>query len=56
MIINVAYNIGHNVYYKKESDDFNLYQKFNIIGYTDNAIVYIIIKPQFNLLNFNEII
>lgn len=50
------YNINHRVYYGKESENFSIGEEFPIIGYSKNYVIHFIIKPQFNKLNFNEII
>jgi hypothetical protein len=49
------YNIKHRVYYGKKNPNFNIYEKFQIIANSKNYVIQFIIKPQFNKLNFNEI-
>ena len=48
--------ISHRVYYDGNNKDFSIYNKFEIIGYNESEVVIIEIKPQFNSLNFNDII
>ena len=50
------YNIYHKVKFFKISDDFKISKKFTIIANSNNYVIYFIIKPQFNKLNFNDII
>ena len=44
-----------SVYYEG-NDNFNISKKFNLIGYDDNIVIIAYIKPQFNSLNYNEIL
>jgi len=50
------YNIFHPVVYGDEHDDFKITNKFDIIAYSDKYVINFIITPQFNKLNFNNII
>lgn len=50
------YNINHRVYYGKESENFCIGEELPILGYSKNYVIQFIIKPQFNKLNFNDII
>ena len=52
----LTYLISHRVYYDGNNKDFSIYNKFEIIGYNESEVVIIEIKPQFNSLNFNDII
>lgn len=38
------------------NDSFQIYKKFGLIGYDDENVVIGYIKPQFNSLNYNEIL
>ena len=49
----ISWNINHRVNYNGNSE-YNLYKKFNLIGYDDNNVIIAYIKPQFNSLNYNE--
>ena len=49
----IRWNINHQVNYNGNSE-YNLYKKFNLIGYDDNNVIIAYIKPQFNSLNYNE--
>jgi hypothetical protein len=49
------YNINHRVYYGKENQNFCIGLTLPIIAYSKNYVIQFIIKPQFNKLNFNEI-
>jgi len=47
--------INHILHYEG-NDNFNIHKKFNLIGYDDEHVIISYIKPQFNSLNYNEII
>lgn len=51
-----TYNIYHDTWFGKKDDNFNINNEFNIIAFSDKYVLYFIIKPQFNKLNFNDII
>ena len=38
------------------NDNFSIHKKFNLIGYDENIVIIAYIKPQFNSLNYNEIL
>ena len=38
------------------NESFKVYRKFNLIGYDDNNVVICYLKPQFNALNYNEVL
>ena len=38
------------------NDNFKIGKKFNLIGYDENSVIIAYIKPQFNSLNYNEIL
>ncbi len=48
------YNISHSVHSFHE--ELNIYNKFDIIAYSDKLVIHFIITPQFNKLKYNEII
>lgn len=54
-ISQIKYNIFHSVWFGGKNDNFSLVTQYPIIGYSDEAVILFIIKPQFNLLNFNNI-
>jgi hypothetical protein len=47
--------ISHNCYYDG-NDSFNIKKKFLLIGYNDTTTITCYIKPQFNSLNYNNIL
>jgi hypothetical protein len=49
------YNINHTVHYGRESKNFIITEKFFIIAHSDKHVIYFMIKPQFNKLNFPEV-
>ena len=42
--------------YYEGNDNFIISKKFNLIGYDENIVIISYIKPQFNSLNYNEIL
>jgi len=49
--------INHDIIFNSNSNnDFKLYKKFNLIGYDSDNVFIFYIKPQFNNLNYNEIL
>lgn len=50
------YNFNQREYYNKESENFCIGGTFPIIANSKNYVIQFIIKPQFNKLNFNDII
>ena len=53
---NFTYNIEHCVEYNGNNNNFKIFKKYTIIAYSEKYVINIIIKPQFNKLNFNEVI
>lgn len=51
-----TYNIFHKTWFGKKDDNFSIGYEHTIIAHSDKYVVYFIIKPQFNKLNFNDII
>ena len=50
----VTYNIDKSVLYERE--EFNFYTRFHYIGFSKNYVIFIILTPQFNTMNFYEIL
>ena len=48
--------INHKINYGSDTNDFNLYKYFNLIGYNKDTVFIFYIKPQFNNLNYNNIL
>jgi uncharacterized protein YkuJ len=53
-MINVKYNILHMV--NCVYNDFEFFYKLTAIGYNDDSVIYIIIAPQYNELNHEQIL
>lgn len=53
-INNLIYNVHHKISY--ELNDFNFFYKLTAIGYNEDSIIYFIIAPQYNKLNFSQIL
>ena len=54
-IENMKYNIFHKISFGKKNINFTIMNEYTIIGHSTNHVIYFIIKPQFNELNFNNI-
>ena len=54
-IEHMKYNVYHPLSFGKKNKNFTIMTDYTIIGHSDNHIIYFIIKPQFNELNFNKI-
>lgn len=48
--------INHQIVFGSNNNYFKLYKKYNLIGYDDNNVFIFYIKPQFNNLNYNNIL
>ena len=48
--------INHKIKYGSDYNSFNLYKYFNLIGYDKDNVFIFYIKPQFNNLNYNNIL
>lgn len=55
-IKNIKYNIFHNVFFGKKNKNFTMANEYTIIGYSEKSVIYFMIKPQLNDLNFNRVI
>jgi len=55
-IKNMKYNIHHNLSFENYEKNFKIIEEYIIIGYSKDHVIYFIIKPQFNKLNFNNIL
>lgn len=53
--VNLKWLLDHFVYFNGNSSDFEIYKKFNMIAYNDDVVFVCYIKPQFNQLNYNEV-
>lgn len=52
-----CYNITHNVWFKKyNSENFGIRDNFTVIAHSEKYVIYFLIKPQFNGVNFNSVI
>lgn len=51
---NFKYNINHGVSLYSKNKNFNMWNTFDIIGYSDKSVIHFLLIPQFNKLNFNE--
>jgi len=52
----LKWNIQHKVILNSNKDYFNIVNKYNLISYNDNTVLIFYIKPQFNDLNYYEIL
>lgn len=51
---NFKYNHEHKINYKNENENFNIYKTVEIVGYSNNHVIYFILTSQFNKININE--
>jgi len=50
------WNIHYSFPYDDNSTDLDIYRKFQLIGYNNENVIIVYIKPNFNTLNRNEIL
>ena len=50
-----TYNIFHTVSYGEENNNFTMTNKYFLIAHSKKYVLFFIITPQFNKLNFNDI-
>ena len=50
------YLIYHDIYFKNNNGNFMLHNNCTMITYSDSYVINVIIKPQFNKMNCNEIL
>ena len=53
---NINWLINHFVSFGGNNDDFKLYKQFKLIGYDKDNAYIVYVKPQFNDINYNEIL
>lgn len=53
---NLTYLLNHPIHFHGNNDDFGIYHNFELIGYNETNVVVIEIKPQFNSLNYNDVV
>jgi hypothetical protein len=52
-----SFNIDHKVYYEGKSTEFYIHNpSIPFIAFSDRHVIYFVIKPSFNKLNFNTVI
>jgi hypothetical protein len=54
--LNINWLINHHIKLIGKNNDFKINKRFEIIGYDENNVYIIYIKPQINELNYNEIL
>jgi hypothetical protein len=52
----ITWLMNHNIYFNGKNKDFIICRNFKLIGYDEDKIFIIYIKPQFNSLNYNDIV
>ena len=53
---NISWQLNCSVYFNGETSDFKLHHRYDLIGYDSDCIIIAYIKPQFNSLNYNQIL
>ena len=52
----VSWLINHPIIYNGKNDDFIMKQKYQLIGYSNENVYIVYVKPQFNSLNYNDVL
>lgn len=50
-----TYNVNHSVRFSDTIINFNICGKYTILAYSKKYVIHFIIKPDFNKVNFNEV-
>ena len=53
---NISWLLNYPVYFSGKTTDFDLHERYNLIGYDGEHVIIAYIKPQFNSLNYNQIL
>ena len=53
---NLTYLLNHPIHFHGNNDDFGICHNFELIGYNETNVVVLEIKPQFNSLNYNDVV
>lgn len=53
---NLKYLLHHKVYYHGNNKDYSIYNRFELIGYNEKEVILLEIKPQFNSLNYHDVL
>ena len=53
---NISWLINHHVLFNGKNTDFKIYKFYQLIGYDNDNVIIAYIKPQFNSLNYNQIL
>ena len=53
---NISWLINYPIYFNGKTNDYNIYKHYQLIGYDNNNVIIAYIKPQFNALNYNQIL
>jgi hypothetical protein len=52
----MKYNLFHTIFFGKKNKNFTIMNEYTVIGNSSDSVIYFIIKPQFNEINFNNTI
>jgi hypothetical protein len=53
---NISWLINHPIYFNGKTTDYDIYKHYQLIGYDNDVVIIAYIKPQFNALNYNQIL
>ena len=53
---NISWLINHPIYFNGKTPDYEIYKHYQLIGYDNDVVIIAYIKPQFNALNYNQIL
>ena len=51
---NLTFLVSHPVEFNGRTEDFAVYSKLDLLAYNDKHVIICYVKPQFNMLNYNE--
>lgn len=54
--LKISWLIDHSITYNGKNNDFIMLKKYKLIGYTNEDVYIVYIKPQFNSLNYNDVL
>jgi hypothetical protein len=55
-LTNFHFNLNYLITFDGNSTEFKIWNRFNIIAQSNKYVLYFLIKPSFNKINFNEVI
>jgi hypothetical protein len=53
---NISWLINHPIYFYGKTDEYDIHKHYQLLGYDNDSVIIAYIKPQFNALNYNQIL